>query len=93
MGDKAVIQQEPPWVVEIEGVKFATPELVCLLLQDVSEERDQLEAELLKFRRLDITWGEEVKELDLTIANLKEELGHLHSRFDRVLDDTFKEGG
>ena len=53
----------------------------------------QLEAELLKFRRLDITWGEEVKELDLTIANLKEELGHLHSRFDRVLDDTFKEGG
>ena len=45
MDKEFTIQNEPPWIVEIEGVKFATPELVCLLLQDVSEERDQLEEE------------------------------------------------
>jgi hypothetical protein len=50
MSEQVVIQNEPPWVVEIEGVKFATPELVCLLLQDVSEERDQLEAELVEYK-------------------------------------------
>ena len=35
---------DPPWVVEIDGVKFATPEAVVILLQSVSEERDALEA-------------------------------------------------
>ena len=33
---------DPPWVVEIDGVKFATPEAVVILLQSVSEERDEL---------------------------------------------------
>lgn len=51
----------------------------------------RLEAELLKYRRLDMAWAEEVKEQDLTITNLKEELGHLHSRFDRELDDALAE--
>ena len=37
---------DPPWVVEIDGIKFATPEAVVILLQSVSEERDELEAEL-----------------------------------------------
>ena len=50
MTDQVVIQKEPPWVVEIEGVKLATPELVCLLLQDVSEERDQLKTENERLR-------------------------------------------
>ena len=35
---------DPPWVVEIDGIKFATPEAVVLLLKAVSEERDELEA-------------------------------------------------
>ena len=33
---------DPPWVVEIDGIKFATPEAVVLLLKSVSEERDEL---------------------------------------------------
>ena len=33
---------DPPWVVEIDGIKFATPEAVVLLLKAVSEERDAL---------------------------------------------------
>ena len=33
---------EPPFVVEIEGTKFAVPEAVALLLKAVSEERDSL---------------------------------------------------
>jgi hypothetical protein len=51
MDEEFVIQNEPPWIVEIEGEKFATPELVCLLLQDVSEERDQLKAEKKTLRK------------------------------------------
>ena len=58
-----------------------------------ADEVAQLEAELLKFRRLDVAWAEEVKKQDLTIANLEEELEHLHSRFDRVLNNALKEGG
>ena len=50
MDEEFVIQNEPPWVVEIEGVKFVAPEMVCLLLQDVSEERDQLETENERLR-------------------------------------------
>ena len=50
MTDQVVIQKEPPWVVEIKGMKFVTSELVCLLLQDVSEERDQLKAENEKLK-------------------------------------------
>jgi hypothetical protein len=38
-----IIPNEPPWVVEIDGIKFATPEAVVLLLKAVSEERDTLE--------------------------------------------------
>ena len=53
MSEQFVIQTEPPWVVEIEGVKVATPELVCLLLQDVSEERDQLKEELRQLKEKD----------------------------------------
>lgn len=37
---------EPPWVVEIDGIKFATPEAVVILLKAVSEERDDLEAKI-----------------------------------------------
>ena len=40
MPDKTL--NDPPWVVEIDGIKFATPEAVVLLLQAVSEERDEL---------------------------------------------------
>lgn len=40
MSDK--ILNDPPCVVEIDGVKFATPEAVVILLQSVSEERDAL---------------------------------------------------
>ena len=36
------IPNEAPWVVEIEDIKFAVPEAVCLLLKAVSEERDSL---------------------------------------------------
>ncbi len=36
------ILSDPPWVVEIDGIKFATPEAVVLLLKAVSEERDEL---------------------------------------------------
>ena len=50
MNDQVIIQKEPPWIVEIEGVRFAVPELVCLLLQDVSEERDLLKAENKRLR-------------------------------------------
>ena len=104
-------------------------EKLKLMLEEQSLEHAkkiaQLEAELLKFRRLDMAWAEEVKALDLTIAtlneengglierlasasvdvmlsqdrlarirqlkveiaNLKEELGHLHTRFDRELNN------
>jgi hypothetical protein len=37
---------DPPWVVEIDGIKFATPEAVVILLQAVSEERDAFEEAL-----------------------------------------------
>ena len=37
------IPNEAPWVVEIDGIKFAAPEAVVLLLKAVSEERDALE--------------------------------------------------
>ena len=37
---------DPPWVVEIDGIKFATPEAVVLLLKSVSEERDELQEAL-----------------------------------------------
>ena len=40
-----MIPNEPPWIVEIDGVQFATPETVLLLLKAVIEVRDQLEAE------------------------------------------------
>ena len=36
------IPNEPPWIVEIDGVSYATPEAVVLLLKAVSEERDTL---------------------------------------------------
>ena len=36
--------------------------------------------------------NQRLQEKDLAITNLKEELGHLHSRFDRALTDDFKEG-
>lgn len=46
---------EPPWVVEIDGLKFATPEAVVILLKAVSEERDDLEAKVAELREaLDI---------------------------------------
>ena len=38
---------DPPWVVEIDGIKFATPEAVVILLQSVSEERDELRKALI----------------------------------------------
>ena len=37
-----MIPSEPPWIVEIDGIKFAAPEIVLLLLKAVSEERDEL---------------------------------------------------
>ena len=61
-------------------------------LEELEEENMRLEEELLKFRRLDIAWGEQSKEDAIKIANLKEELEHLHTRFDRDLDDALKEG-
>jgi hypothetical protein len=66
------IPSEPPWVVEIEGVKFVTPELVCLLLQEVSEERDQLKEALwrshclqggLDENEIEIDWDNETATL------------------------------
>ena len=40
-----MIPNEPPGIIEIEGIKFATPEPVAFLLKAVSEERDDLNAE------------------------------------------------
>ena len=40
-----MIPSEPPWTVEIDGISFATPESVLMLLKAVSEERDELESE------------------------------------------------
>ena len=40
-----MIPSEPPWIIEIDGIQFAAPEAVLLLLKAVSEERDQLEGE------------------------------------------------
>ena len=37
-----MIPNEPPWIVEIDGIQFAAPEAVLLLLKAVSEERDSL---------------------------------------------------
>ena len=80
MSDKEfVIQNEPPWVVEIEGIKFVTPEMVCLLLQDVSEERDQLEAEKKVLRKGII------RALRIPIGAVLDQ----HTRF--VLTDALKE--
>ena len=36
------ILNEPPWIVEIDGISYAVPEAVAFLLKDVSEERDTL---------------------------------------------------
>ena len=38
-----MIPNEPPWIVDIDGIQFATPESVLMLLKAVSEERDELE--------------------------------------------------
>lgn len=48
MSDRTL--NDPPWVVEIDGIKFATPEAVVILLQSVSEERDALEAQAARLR-------------------------------------------
>ena len=37
-----MIPNESPWIVEIDGIQFAAPEAVLLLLKAVSEERDSL---------------------------------------------------
>ena len=81
MNEEVIIQKEPPWVVEIEGVKFVTPELVCLLLQDVSEERDEFEVENKALR-------------EAIIYTLQTPIGaplEQHTRF--VLTDALKEVG
>ena len=44
------IPTDPPWVVEIDGVKFATPSAVVELLKVVSEERDSLEQRVERYR-------------------------------------------
>ena len=49
MSDRTL--NDPPWVVEIDGIKFATPEAVVILLQSVSEERDALEAQVVALRK------------------------------------------
>lgn len=41
---------DPPWVVDIDGIKFATPEAVVILLEAVSEERDALQEALELWR-------------------------------------------
>ena len=43
MTTEHIIPNEPPWIVEIDGISYATPEAVVLLLKAVSEERDTLE--------------------------------------------------
>ena len=45
---------DPPWVVEIDGIKFATPEAVVLLLKAVSEERDELREALEEHAEYDM---------------------------------------
>jgi len=47
-----IIPNEPPWIVEIDGVSYATPEAVVLLLKAVSEERDALEEDIIILRAL-----------------------------------------
>ena len=44
------ILTDPPWVVEIDGIKIATQAAVVLLLKAVSEERDALREALELWR-------------------------------------------
>ena len=65
-----MIPNEPPWIVEIDGVQFAAPEAVLLLLKAVSEERDKLEAENEALKR-DFTG---VHQISQDVIRLAEEI-------------------
>ena len=71
------ILSEPPWVVEIDGIKFATPEAVVLLLKAVSEERDTLEAKLKAENLAKSDAWEKLDYFEAQLASLREPLGKL----------------
>ncbi len=67
---------DPPWVVEIDGIKFTTSEAVFLLLKAVSEERDALEAELEQANIAVEEYQDWLKKAEAQVARLREYVRH-----------------
>ena len=67
---------DPPWVVEIDGIKFTTSEAVFLLLKAVSEERDALEAQLEQANIAVEEYQDWLKKAEAQVARLREYAAH-----------------